>query len=80
MNVKIKNHGIPWGKIREGIFWISFCILLSLAAFEAGYIVRDRQKDDTREITLKNNASVKDLHGRMTALEGPAPKAPSKRP
>ena len=74
MNVKIKNHRIPWEKIREGFFWIAFFIILSLAAFEAGYILRDRQKDDTREITLKNDASIKDLHGRVTVLEGPPPK------
>jgi hypothetical protein len=79
MNIKIKNHKVPWGKIREGIFWVVFWILLSLAAFEAGYILRDWQKDDTREIALKNDAKIKDIHGRMTVLEGPPPKKAESR-
>ena len=64
--------------MRETIIWIIFLVLLALAAFEGGYIVRDRRKDDTRERVLKLETKATDLSGRMVILEGPPSKVQAK--
>jgi len=42
--------------MREVIVWILFCILLTVASFEAGYIYRSSERDDLYQQiqTLKN--------------------------
>jgi len=82
---KIKVHGPEkdWGSIREAIFLAAFCILLALASFEAGWIIRDflsepeallsrRQKDETQRRVLKLETKFTDHDGRITVLEGPS--------
>lgn len=70
---KIKVHGPEkdWSSIREAIFWAAFCILLGLASFEAGWIIRDFQKDDTQKRVLKLETKFTDHDGRIVVLEGP---------
>ena len=70
---RIKIHTLKesWGPIRQSVFWVAFCVLLSMAAFEAGWILRGYLKDDTRERTLKLETKFTDHDGRITVLEGP---------
>jgi len=70
---KIKVHGPEkdWTPIREAIFLAAFCILLALASFEAGWIIRDFQKDETQKRILKLETKFTDHDGRITVLEGP---------
>ena len=55
--------------------WIIICLLVAIAAAQAGWIVRDRIKDDTRERLVKVEGRQTDLHGRVVVLEGPPQKA-----
>jgi hypothetical protein len=57
--------------MRETVFWIMFCFLLALAAFESGWIVRDRQRDNTQERLLKIEERIREQGARMVVLEGP---------
>ena len=57
--------------MREAIFWVCFCILLALASLEAGWIIRDFQKDETRGRILKLETKFTDHDGRIVVLEGP---------
>ena len=74
--MKVKVHGPEkdWGLIREAIFWMVFCILLGLASFEAGWIIRDFQKDETQKRVLKLETKFTDHDGRIVYLEGPPKK------
>ena len=71
--MKIKVHHEKqkeWGPVRQGIFWAAFCILLALAALEAGWILRDFQKDKTGERIIKIEDKYRDHDGRIVAIEG----------
>ena len=70
---RIKIHTLKesWGPIRQSVFWVTFCILLVMAAFEAGWILRDFQKDDTQKRVLKLETKFTDHDGRIVVLEGP---------
>jgi hypothetical protein len=70
MKVKIENHKFSWGKIREIFILILFCAILVMAAFEAGWIVRDLRKDDMKERISKTEERQRDLSGRVIVLEG----------
>ena len=73
---RIKVHGPEkdWSFIREAIFLAAFCILLALASFEAGWIIRDFQKDETHRRVFKLETKFTDHDGRITVLEGPPKK------
>lgn len=64
---------------REVFFCILFCLILVAGAFGWGYIYRDRQKDDTREITFKNSEKIREILGREAALKTIPQKAESRR-
>jgi hypothetical protein len=70
MKIKVHGTGKDWGLIREAIFWMVFCILLGLASFEAGWIIRDFQKDETQKRVLKLETKFTDHDGRIVVLEG----------
>jgi hypothetical protein len=73
MKVKIQpEKSKEWGSIRQGIFWAAFCILLALAAFETGWILRDFQKDDHDSRITKLEQRTIDHSGRIVTLEGPS--------
>ena len=65
-------------KIRAVILWIAILVLLAIASFEGGYILRDRQKDDTRERIFGLSVKFRDHDGRITMLEGSKPEGPKK--
>jgi hypothetical protein len=69
MRVKIQKPEKEWGLIRQTIFWVFFCILLVIVSFEAGYLVKSFEKDNTREEVRKLNSWVVDHGGRIEALE-----------
>jgi hypothetical protein len=72
MKVKIQpEKSKEWGQVRQGIFWTVFCILLALAMFEAGWILRDLQRDELTEKVYKHASKITDHEGRIIALEGP---------
>jgi hypothetical protein len=71
MKVKIHGPEKEWGPIRQAIFWMAFCILLTLASFEAGWILRNLQIDDTQKRVLKLETKFTDHDGRIISLEGP---------
>jgi hypothetical protein len=73
MKVKIHGPEREWGVIRQGIFWMVFCILLILASFESGWILRNLQIDDTQKRVLKLENKFTDHDGRITVLEGRRP-------
>lgn len=58
--------------MREAIVLILLFLFGLCAAFEAGYIVRDFQKDDTREIAVTARDKEVALSGRLAVLEGPS--------
>jgi len=60
-----------WGLIRQAFFWAAFCVLLALASLEAGWIIRDFQKDETQKRILKLETKFTDHDGRIVYLEGP---------
>ncbi len=68
--VKIKNHHIPWDKIREIIVIILGVIFMAAAFFQAGWIIRDLRTDDTRDRLSKTEERQHDLQGRIVILEG----------
>ena len=79
-SIKIKNPGIPWETIREIIVFLVWSAILIVAAFGWGIIYENRRAEEFRMEVRKIDNSVKDLHGRITVLEGPTPKkAESKR-
>ena len=49
--------------------WIIICLLVAIAALQAGYIVRDCVQDDTRDRVTRIEARQTDLSGRVVALE-----------
>lgn len=69
MKVKVRVER-EWGLIRQAIFWLGFCALLALASFEAGWIARDIQRDDTRERLTRLTDQFRDHDGRITVMEG----------
>jgi len=71
MKVKIHGPGRDWTPMREAIFWMVFYILLGLASFEAGWIIRDLEKDEVQKRVLKLETKFTDHDGRITVLEGP---------
>ena len=68
--IKINGPEKEWGHVREAFFWITFCLLLAIAAFEAGYIVRDFEKDETQKRVQKLETKFTDHDGRIVVLEG----------
>ena len=75
--MKIKVHQEKpkeWGPVRQGIFWAAFCILLALATFEAGWILRDFQKDGHSDRITKLEQKFADHDGRIVVIEGRKPR------
>jgi len=71
MKIKVQpEKPKEWGPIRQGIFWAAFCILLALAALEAGWILRDFQKDSHSDRITKLEQKFADHDGRIVILEG----------
>ncbi len=69
MKVKVRFER-EWGAIRQAIFWFGFCILLALASFEAGWILRDLKTDEMQKKVLKLTDQFRDHDGRITIMEG----------
>ncbi len=69
MKVKIHRPEKEWGVIRQTIFWILFCILLVIASFEAGYLMKTFERDETKTEIQKLNGWVLDHGGRIEAIE-----------
>jgi len=69
--IKVQGEERDWSGVREAIFWTVFCILLALASFEAGWIIRDFEKDETQKRVLKLETKFTDHDGRIVVLEGP---------
>jgi hypothetical protein len=79
--IKVQGPKREWGIIRRAIFWAAFCLLLAIAAYEAGWISRDFQKDETQKRVLKLETKFTDHDGRIVVLEGPpARKASAGKP
>ena len=71
MKIKVHQEKLKeWGPVRQGIFWGAFCILLALAALEAGWILRDFQKDSQSDKITKLEQKFADHDGRIVILEG----------
>ena len=57
--------------MRSIILWVIVTVLVGISALEAGWIIRDRQKDDTRETIIKLERKFTNHEGRIVVLEGP---------
>ncbi len=69
MKVHIRRPEKEWGPVRQTIFWIFFCIVLMIASFEAGYLVKTFEKDQMTVEIKKLNSWVMDHGGRIEAIE-----------
>ena len=66
--------------MRETIVLILCAILLAVAAFEGGYIWRDREADELRKQVYQLDLKTKDMNGRLVGVEtteGRRQKAPA---
>jgi hypothetical protein len=69
MKVRVNRPEKEWGPVRQAIFWILFCLVLIIASFEAGYLIKTFEKDETRAEIRKLNGWVLDHGGRIESLE-----------
>ncbi len=68
MKVHIRRPEKEWGPVRQTIFWIFFCIVLVIASFEAGYLIKTFERDETRAEIQKVKTWVFDHGGDREAL------------
>ena len=90
---KIRVHGLPpaheglrpgggrdWSGVREALVLILFFVLLAVAAFEGGYIYRDREAasgpegpparwDELRKQVHQLDIKTGDINGRLVGVE-----------
>ena len=69
-DIKIKNHRIPWEKIREIFILILWSAILVAAAFGWGMIYENRRHESLQEKIYNLETKVRDQNGRITSLEG----------
>ncbi len=69
MKVHIHRSEKEWGPVRQTIFWVLFCIVLVIASFEAGYLTKTFERDETKAEIRKLNSWVMDHGGRIEAIE-----------
>jgi hypothetical protein len=55
--------------MRETIVMILCAILLAVAAFEGGYIYRDREADELRKQVHQLDIKTRDINGRLVGVE-----------
>ena len=48
---------------------ILFFVLLAVAAFQGGYIYRDREADELRKQVYQLDLKVRDINGRLVGIE-----------
>ena len=58
-----------WGGAREILVLILFFVLLAVAAFEGGYIYRDREADELRKQVHQLDIKTRDINGRLVGVE-----------
>ena len=68
---KIKIHGPrrDWSGVREALVLILFFVLLAVAAFQGGYIYRDRETDELRKQVYQLDMKTRDINGRLVGVE-----------
>jgi len=68
---RIKIHGSTrdWSGVREALVLILFFVLLAVAAFQGGYIYRDREADELRRQVHQLDLKTRDINGRLVGVE-----------
>jgi hypothetical protein len=80
VRVRVHGPGTDWSGLREIVVLVLFILFFGLACLQAGYILRDWQKDETRERIHKLETKFTDHDGRIVLLEGPGHACVPKRP
>ena len=68
---KIRVHGLgrDWSGVREALVLILFFVLLAVAAFQGGYIYREREADELRKQVHQLDIKTGDINGRLVGVE-----------
>jgi len=67
--IKIQGPRRDWSGVREALVLILFFVLLAVAAFEGGYIYRDREADELRKQVHQLDIKTRDINGRLVGVE-----------
>ena len=70
MKIKVDKPHLNLRPIREAIFWILFFSLTVAGAFGWGVIYEYRRNSDLKIEFAKQKQNIRDVDGRLTALEG----------
>jgi hypothetical protein len=67
--IKIQGPRRDWSGFREALVLILFFVLLAVAAFQGGYIWRDREADEIRKEVYRIDRRVVEINGRLVGVE-----------
>jgi hypothetical protein len=67
--IKIQGPRRDWSGFREALVLILFFVLLAVAAFQGGYIYRDRETDELRKQVYQLDIKTREINGRLVGLE-----------